>query len=101
MAMAAAPRERDGEALVLLAELGGPLLLGQVQVAEHPAPDPDGHAQEGPHRWVVRREPVAVGVGVEVGEPQGLRIHDQQTEDTVALGERADGGDLFRGQALR
>ena len=93
------PGERDGETLVLLAELGGALLLGQVEVAEHLAPDPDGHAQEGPHRWVVRREPVAVGVGVEVGEPQGLRVHDEQAEDTVALGEGPDGGDLLRGHA--
>ena len=95
------PGERDGQTLVLLAELGRALLLGQVEVAEHLVPDPDGHAQERPHRWVVRREPVAVGVGVEVGEPQGLRIHDEQAEDTVALGEGPDGGDLLRGHARR
>ena len=37
------------------------------------------------------REPEAVGVLAEVGQPQRLGVDDEQPEDAVALGQVADG----------
>ena len=65
-------------------------LVGEVEVAEDLAADQDRHPEERLHRRVVRREPEAVGVRVEVGEAQRLGVDDQQAEDAVALGELAD-----------
>ncbi len=54
--------EQLDQALVAVGELGGALLVGQVQVADRPAADRDGHAQERGHGWMVGREAVRVGV---------------------------------------
>ena len=80
----------DHELLVDVAEHLGRCLVGQVQVAEDLVADPHGHAEERPHRRVVRREPVRVGMLLQVGETDRLRVDDEQPEDAVALGQVAD-----------
>jgi hypothetical protein len=91
--------ECDRQLLVGGVEHVGRPLVGQVQVAEDLAPHPDGHPEERAHRRVVRREAVAVGVGGQVGEADRPRVDDEQPEDAVAGGERADGGVLGLAQA--
>ena len=86
---AAAARPID-QLLVDVGEHLGRRLVGQVEVAEHLVAHPDRHAEERPHRRVVRREPVAVGVLAQVGEPQRLGVEDEQPEDAVALGQVTD-----------
>jgi len=85
----------DGQGLVFLAELRRPLLVGQIQVAEHLTADANGHAEEGRHRRVPHREAVAVGVGVEVGEPQRCGFDDQHPQNPKAFRIVADLGDLL------
>ena len=80
----------DGELLVDVGEHLTVGLVGQVQVAVDDAAQPDRHAEERRHRRVSRREPEAVGVGVEVRQPQRFRIEDQQPEDAVTLGTSSD-----------
>ena len=70
--------------LVLLGELSSALLLSQVQVAPGLAADHDRNAQEGPHLGVAHREPVALGVLANVGQPQGTRVVDQYPEDAAS-----------------
>jgi hypothetical protein len=82
--------ERDDEFLVDVAEHLGRPLVGQVQVPEHLVADQDGHAQERPHRRMVRREAVAVGMLAQVGQPQWLGIDDEEAEDAVASGQVPD-----------
>ena len=83
-------RERHCEGLVVVAELGRPPLLAEVQVAEHLAPHPDRHAEERAHRRVVRRKAIRVRVLREIRQPQRLGIDDEQTEDAVSLGQVPD-----------
>ena len=82
--------QTDGQLLVDVGEHLAVGLVGQVQVAVDDAAEADRHAEERGHRRVPRREPEAVGVGVEVRQPQRLRVEDQQTEDAVALGSVTD-----------
>jgi hypothetical protein len=82
----------DDQFFVDVAEHLGRLLVGEVEVPEHLVPHQDGDAQEGVHRRVVGREPEAVGMLGQVGEPQRLGLDDEQAEDAVALGQIADGG---------
>ena len=44
---------------------------------------------------MVGREPVAVGVLPQVGQPDGLRVDDEEPEDAVALGQVADRGPIL------
>jgi hypothetical protein len=44
-------------------------LLGEVQVAEHPVPDADGHPEERAHRRVTGREPRRLRVRAQVVQP--------------------------------
>ena len=81
----------DGEFLVELTELGGVDLVGQVQVAEHLVADLDRDTEEGTHRRMVRREPVAVRVGAQVGESQRSGVGDQHPQDAVTFREMPDG----------
>ena len=67
-------------------------LVGEVEVAEHLVAHADRDAEEGPHRRVVGREPVAVGVLAQVREPERAGVDDEQAEDAVALGQAPDGG---------
>ena len=85
------PGQRHRQLLVNVAEGLGTLLVGQVQVPEDLLAHDDRHAEERPHRGGVGREPVAVGMLPEIGEPQRLRFEDQQTEDPMAPREIADG----------
>jgi len=86
----------------LLIDIGEHLTVGlvrQVQVAVHDASQTDGHAEERRHRRVTGREPETVRMGLQVGEPQRLRLEDQQTEDAVPLGPSADACGRFIGEA--
>ena len=71
-------------------ELPAAAFLGQVQVAEHLLPQPHRHAQERPHRRMVRRKAVRIRVLGDVGEPDRVRVADQGAEHTAALREAAD-----------
>ena len=82
----------------LLIDVGEHLAVGlvrQVQVAVDDAAQPDRHPEERRHRRVAGREPEAVRMGVEVGQPQRFRVQDQQPEDAVPLGASADAGRLL------
>ena len=88
-------RQPDGELLVDVGEGLAVGLVGQVEVAVDDAAEPDRHAEERRHRRVAGREPEAVGVGVQVGEPQRLGVEDQQTEDAVSFRAGADAARLL------
>ena len=81
--------DHDG-LLVLSGELPTPLLFGQVQVAPPLAPDHDRDAQEGPHPGMVHREPVALGMLADVGQPQRLRVLNQHPEHAAPARKVAD-----------
>jgi two-component system response regulator DevR len=80
-------READHEFLVDVGEHLGGRLVGQIQVAEHLVAHADGHAQERSHRRMVGREPEAVGMLAQIGQPQRLGVHDEATEDPVPFGQ--------------
>ena len=83
-------READHELLVDVGEHLGGGLVGQIQVAEHLVAHPDRHAQERSHRRVVGREPEAVGMLAQIGQPQRFGVHDEPTEDPVSFREITD-----------
>ena len=89
---AGAQGEHLDEQLVDVAELGRTLLVGQVQVADGSPVDRHGHAEEGRHRRVIRREPVRVGVFGDPRDPVGAPLADDQPEETVSARWVADGG---------
>ena len=95
-AMPAAAASACDEHLVGGGEVAAAELLGEVEVAEHGVADPDGHAEERPHRRVVGREPHRRLVGAEVGHPQRARVDDQLPEQALALRQRADPLDGLR-----
>ena len=101
MAMPAAAARATTSSSSTSVNTSPPALSRQVEVAEHLVADPDRHAEERAHRRVVRREPVAVGVLAEVGQPDRLRVDDQQAEDAVALGQVADGAPVARRRCRR
>jgi hypothetical protein len=82
--------QADRQLLVDRTELACSHLVGEIEVAEDLAANEDRHPEERLHRRVVRWEPVAVGMGVQIREAQRLGVDDEQTEDAVALGELAD-----------
>jgi hypothetical protein len=84
--------ERHHDLLVVVAELGGAQLLGQVQVAEDLVADAHGDAEEAVHRRMVRREPVRVGVFANVRKPDRVRIGDQEPQHAAAVRQVADLG---------
>ena len=73
MAMPAAPARATASPSSSSENSAAVLLLGEVQVAEHLVAHPDRHTEERPHRRVVGREPVAVGMARQVGQPQRRR----------------------------
>ncbi len=81
--------------LVVLGEVGAAGLLGQVQIAEGVLAGPDRYAEEALHRRVVRREAVRPGMFGELVQADRFGVLDQQTQDAVPLGIRADRGDLL------
>ena len=68
-------------------ENSGAPLLGQVDVAEHPAEGQHRRAQERVHRRVVRREPGRSRIGSDVRDAHRTALLDQQAEDAVADGD--------------
>ena len=95
------PGERDGKLLVLFAELFGPLLLREIQVAEHAPPRDDGHAEERPHCRMVRGEPVGAGIRGEIAEPQRPPLLHGDTQDPAARRQRPHARPLLRIQSGR
>ena len=83
-------RQREGCFLVLIAELAAALLFGEIQVAPGLAADHDRDPEEGVHRRVVDRKPVAVRVLTHLGEPQWLGVLDQRAEHPPATRKNAD-----------
>ena len=91
----------DRELLIDVGEHLAVGFVGEVEVAVDDAAEPDRHAQERRHWRVAGREPEAVGMGVQIGEAQWLRVEDQQPEDAVALGTGSDAGRLVLAEADR
>ena len=97
--------EKLGQLLVLVREAATALLLGQIQVAVRDSPEQDGHAEEAPHRRMVRRKSDRAGVVPEVVEPQRLRLADQHSQDPAPARQVTDRGvrlgvDAVREEAL-
>ena len=82
--------EHLDEPLVVLGEVAGGLLVGQVQPADRPALGPDRDAQQRVHRRVVRREAVAARVGGDVGTRIGCGLARDHAEQAVAVRRGAD-----------
>ena len=74
--------ERHHDLLVVLGELGGAELLGEVEVAEDLAPDADGDAQEAVHRRVVLGKAVRPRMPRDVRHPHRAGVGDEQTQNT-------------------
>src|SRR5207249_5662967 len=83
-------REQYGYGLVFAVELFGVDLLGEVQVAEHLAPAPDWNPEERFHRRMVGREPIALGVAIDVRGADRLWLADDQAEQPATLRQVAD-----------
>ena len=92
--------EGDHDLLVRDGEVVPADLLGEVEVAEHPVPDADRHAEERRHRRVVVGEAVRRGVLVDVVQSERLRVVDQQSEHAVPARQVADLGDQTLGHAV-
>ncbi len=65
-------------------------LVGEVEVAEHDVADPHGHAEEGAHRRVARREADGRGVLREVAQPQRLGCAQELAEHAEPARRRPD-----------
>ena len=76
--------------LVVLGELVGAGLVGEVEVADRATLHRDWHAQEAVHRRVVRREPVAPRIDGDVRDPERAVLPDDEAEDAVAARHVAD-----------
>ena len=77
-------------------EIAAPTLLGEVQVAEDPVLDANRHPEEGAHRRVPLREPVALQVAGQIVQPQGPRFADEHAEDAASDGVMPDAPDCLR-----
>ena len=94
-------REGHRDLLVVVGELLGADLLGQIEVAEDLVAGADRHAEEAVHRRVVRREAVRPGVLGDVRHAQRARIFDQQAEHAAAVRQVTDLGVQLRVDAVR
>ena len=83
--------QREDQLLVVLGELLGVLLVGQVQIPVDLAVDPHGHPEERGHGGVARRDPVTVGAVCDVAQPQRFVVGDERAEDAPTRRARADG----------
>ena len=77
-------REHNEDSLVLLVERLGALLVGEIDVPEHPSPPGDRSPEEGLHRRMIRGEPDRPRVGADVGDPQWTGFGDERAEEAVA-----------------
>jgi hypothetical protein len=93
--------ERREQLFVDVGEDVAARLVTHVEVAEHLAAHADRHAEKRSHRRMIGREPVAVGVLTQVGQPQRHRIHDQQPEDAVTFRQVPDLGPVVVADADR
>src|SRR5207245_3373664 len=92
-------REQYRDRLVLHVELLRSDLLGQVEITKRLAAAADRASEERPHRGVMRREPVALRVPVDVGGADRPRLADHETQQTAAPGQVADPFALDLGEA--
>ena len=88
-------RKQDEHSLVLLVEGLGVLLVGEIDVPEHPSPPGDRSPEEGLHRRMVRREPDRPRVGADVRDPQRTSLADERAEEAVAGRGVTERGALF------
>ena len=97
--------EHDDRLDVVVVEVLGALLLGEVEVAPGLAANDDRRAEEAAHRRVPGREAVGARVLGDVVQPDRHRLVDQQPEDAAAARQVADRGVdrrlLAGGQELR
>jgi len=87
--------ERLDQACVVVTELGNSFLLGEIEVADRPAFDLDGDAEEAVHRRVVRRKAGAPRVRHHVRDTHRAVLADDDAEQPPATGigaDRVDGG---------
>ena len=91
-------RQRLRHGLVLFVEGFTVQFVGQVQVPVDLSTHPQGYAQERIHRWMMGREPIAVGVGVQIGQPERLGIGNENTEYAASCRAGTDALLLFVGQ---
>ena len=70
-----------------------PGLLGQVEVAEYLAADPDRDSEEAVHRRMAGRETDRVGMLGDLGDADGLAHPGDGAEHTTTFGEVPDPGD--------
>src|SRR5919106_1193731 len=86
--------ERFDQRLVIVAELGCILLVGEVQAPDDLAGDSDGHPQERVHRRVVGREAVALRMRGDGPNPVRAVLADDQAQQDMATRQIADGASL-------
>ena len=84
------------EPLVVLGELVGSQLVGQVEVADRRAVDGDRDAEKAVHVGVVRREAVAPRVGRDVPDPERAVLAHDQAQEAAPARQRTDPGPLLR-----
>ena len=85
------PSQQLDDLLVLFGECAAACLLREVEVSVRDTAQQDRHAEEGPHRWVIRRESDRPGIRREVVEAKRRRVTDQDAEDPAATREVAYG----------
>ena len=93
--------EHLDQRLVIGAELRGPELVREIEAPDDLAAGRDRHAEEAGHGRVVRREPVALRVAGDVGDPVGPILADDQPEQPAAVRQVADRGAIVVADAAR
>jgi hypothetical protein len=76
--------------LVVFAERPSVVFLSQVEIAEHLIPDAHRHAEESPHRRVVRGKSHRGGVAPNVFQPNGFGLVDEYAQYAAALWQMTD-----------
>ena len=82
-------RERLDHGLVVLGELVGADLVGEVDIAVDRSPDPDRGTEERCHRRMTGRETDARRVVADHFDPGGMRVVHEHAEDTLTCWKRA------------
>jgi hypothetical protein len=89
-------REDHQDALVLLVERVGALLVREVDVPEHPPSPGDRSSEQGLHRGVIRREPDRPRIRADIRDPKRMGFGDEGSQETMARRRVAEGGALLR-----
>jgi hypothetical protein len=83
-------RKEHDRLLVLGGELGGAVLVGQVEVSVRLLADQERHPKERAHRGVADGETVGAGMAVDIHRPQRHRVRDQLPEQAAPPGQGPD-----------